>query len=159
MPYGRPNLTGDYGLARDGVVGWAALPFIAAGTSLFGGVMQGMAGQAAAKQQAAEAQRAAQVGKIKALDTATQMDDELNTTIGNIQAVRAAANVGASPTEAAITDKERDVSNRERNIRVFNINQQVASDEASARFYRRSGRTSLFTGVLGGLAGAASRLQ
>ena len=154
----RNNMTGDWGLAAQGVAFGPALPFVAAGASLASGVLQGMGGYAANKFQAQQAERAAQIGKIKANDTDTAMRQELQTTLGNIQAIRAATGSEWSPTEQAVMDEQRRVSDRERSIRVFNIRSQARADEDAASFYSSAANTALFGGALGGLANAAGKL-
>jgi hypothetical protein len=158
----RTNMTGDWGLAAHGAAfgpAAAALPYAAAAASLGGGIMQGLGGAAANKQQAAQAERAAQIGLIKASDTDTYMRDELQTTLANIQAIRASVGAEASPTEYAVIDKQRQTSDRQRETEVFNARAQAKSDEDAARFYRSSARMSLIGGGLSGILGAAQRLQ
>lgn len=130
-------------------MGAAAL--IPAGLSLASGVVQGIGQSKANSFQSAQAKQAADIGRIRADDTTTQMRDELSKTIAGISAVRASAGVGASPTEWAIKDATRAQSQREEGIRVYNIRSQVAADENAARFYKSSAKLSLFGGALGGL--------
>jgi hypothetical protein len=81
--------------------------------------------------------------------------DELATTLGNIDVVRAAANVDPlSPTGQAIRAKEQEVSDRQRTITVGNIREQADEKEREARYRKTAGKYAL----AGGIAGGTSRL-
>ena len=100
-----------------------------------------------------QAERAAALGRIKADQTDAHLRDELQTTLGNIDVIRAAANTDPlSPTALAVKDKEREVSDRQRQIQVANIRTQADEKEAEAGYRRRSGKFALFGGIASGVS-------
>lgn len=104
---------------------------------------------------AGQAERAAALGRVKAEQTDTALREELNTTLGNIDVIRAAAGTDPfSPTAMAIKDKEAAVSERNRRIAVSNITAQADERALEAKYRNRAGNLAL----LGGLAGSASRV-
>lgn len=112
--------------------------------------------------EADKAERAARAGRIAADQTDAAMRDELESTIGQIRAIRASSNSDLnSPTGLAIEEGETARSDRQRSIRVGNIRMQADEDERSAGFLRRSARSALNTGYLAaagvGLKGIAAR--
>jgi len=105
-----------------------------------GDIMKGSATQAADNFQADRAERAAQFGQTQAALTDTTMRENLNTTLGNIEAVRAAANADPnSPTGVAMLDRSTQLGERQRMAAVGSINSQVAEDKASADYLRKAG--------------------
>lgn len=125
-------------------------------------VMQGSATQAADNFKADQAERAAAFGEVQANLTDATMRENMNTTLGNIEAIRAAGNIDPnSPTTAAILDKNTDIANRQRNAAVGSIKAQVAEDRASADYLRKAGDFAVEqsylqagTDVLGGVGKA-----
>jgi hypothetical protein len=113
-----------------------------------------------------KAERAAEAGRIAADQTDAALREELDRTLDTIVAVRAAAGADIrSPTGQAVLDRESEVSDRERRIRVGNLRSQAASDEMSSDYFRtaagqalRTGETSAFGARLGGYASAVGRL-
>src|SRR5262245_17714003 len=72
--------------------------------------------------------------------TDVQFREELNTTLSNIEVMRAAGKIDpTSPTTAAFEERQRMVSDRQRIAAVGNIRQQAAEDEASAAYLQRLG--------------------
>lgn len=105
-----------------------------------GDIMKGSATKASDDFQADRAERAAQFGQTQAMLTDTTMRENLNTTLGNIEAVRAAANVNpTSPTTVALMDRSTELSNRQRTAAVGSIKAQAAEDQASADYLRKAG--------------------
>ncbi|MCK1445428.1 hypothetical protein IVB43_23875 [Bradyrhizobium sp. 48] len=103
-------------------------------------IMKGSATQAANDFQADRAERAAQFGELQATLTDTTMRENLNTTLGNIQAVRAAAGIDpTSPTTAALMDQSSSRSERQREAAVGTLKAQSAEDRASADYLRKAG--------------------
>jgi hypothetical protein len=104
---------------------------------------------------AAQAERAAALGRIKGDQTDAHLRDELQTTLGNIDVVRAAAGADPfSPTALAIKANETEISDRNRITAVGNIRAQADEREAEARFRRSSGKIAL----LGGFIGAGAKV-
>lgn len=110
------------------------------GMTVAGDIMGGSAKQAANDYQAARLEQAAQFGKTQAALTDATMRENLNNTIGTINAVRAAAGVDpSSPTTSAMVEMNSERSNRQRLAAVGSINSQVAEQEASAKYLREAG--------------------
>lgn len=116
-------------------------PSIAAlGLSVYGSITGGKAKQASYQAQADRAARAAEFGKLQAEQTDLHFRDELNTTLGNIDVIRAASHIDpSSPTTAAIEDRQRMVSDRGRSSALLSIRSQISEDEASAAYLRKAG--------------------
>lgn len=114
-------------------------------------VIKGFGESAGQDFMADQAERAAQLGRIKADQTDVQYRDELATTLGNISVIRAAAGVDPlSPTGAAIRAKEQEVSDRQRMTAVGNIRAQADEKEAEANYRRTAGKYALLGGFVGG---------
>jgi phage I-like protein len=106
--------------------------------------MKGQGQQAADDFKAAQQERAATYGRLKAQQTDAQMIEQTNTQLGNIDAIRAAAGADpTSPTSYALKDRTAALSNRNRSITVDNILAQAASDEADANYMRQAGDYAL----------------
>jgi hypothetical protein len=131
--------------------GIAAVSSIASmGLSAYGQVEQGKGNKAANEMRAAQAERAAQIGRINADSTDATLTERLKTTLGNIDAIRAAGNVDpASPTTAAIDDLNTKLSNRQRLAAVGTIREQASTDDASANYLRSAGSFALNQGYVG----------
>jgi hypothetical protein len=75
--------------------------------------------------QAQRLEQAATYGELKAVQTGGQMTRQLNTTLGNIDAVRAAANTDpSSPTGAALRDNAEQIGTDQKTTTVDSILQQ-----------------------------------
>src|SRR5258705_228582 len=69
--------------------------------------------------QADKLDQAAKYGELKAVQTGGQMTRSLNTTLGNIDAVRAAANTDpTSPTGNVVRENQESIGNEQRSITV-----------------------------------------
>lgn len=127
----------------------AAAPIL----GLAGGLVSAYGQYQAGNHAAAQSQRAAQVGRINADQVDASYRDELNSTIANINSIRASAGVGAnSPTGRAIEADQQRVSDRDRRIEVGSKRMQATQDEQDARFRRSSARMALFGGAATSLA-------
>jgi hypothetical protein len=137
---------------------------MAAGLQAYGDYEKGKGTQAADEFQAAELQRAAEYGDLKAVQTNAQLTRNINLTLGHIDAVRAAARADpTSPTGAAVRDYTEQVGTEQKGIQVGNILAQVKQQEADAAYLRYAGNQALLSGeiaagadVLKGLGGAVS---
>jgi hypothetical protein len=101
----------------------------------------------AASAEASRLKTAGVLARAAADETDTRMREELQSTLGNIRAARAAAGVSMdSPTQDAIEGEERRIA--ERNIKTQRANQeaQAADYDAAAAAKRRSARLALITG-------------
>lgn len=139
----------------------AAAAAISTGFQVAGSVAGAYGQKQGADQAAYAAQRRVEAGKLKALQTDTALREELASTIGNIEAVRAAANTNPnSPTIMAIKQNTRGRMDEDRKRQVGNIESQVAQDQAAVRFYRSYGRRAMVGGLLtagGQLASAGAK--
>lgn len=126
------------GAAASSMAGPASVASLA--LTVAGDITKGNATQAADNFQADRAQRAAEFGQMQATLTDTTMREQLNTTLGNIEAVRAAAHADPnSPTGAALLDSSEALSDRQRMAAVGSIKAQSAEDLASADYLRKAG--------------------
>lgn len=129
--------------------------------SAYGSVMKGQGTQAADDMQADRLNRAADFGRVQADLTDTTMREQLNTTIGNIDAIRAAGRIDpTSPTSAALIDRQTQLGDRSRGAALLNIRSQVSEDEASAAYLRKAGDFALMQGYIEGgtkIASAAAK--
>jgi hypothetical protein len=124
-------------------------------------ILQGQGVAKADEYQADKLDTAAKYGELKAVQTGGQMTRQLNQTLGNIDAVRAAANTDpTSPTGAAIRDNAEAIGTDQRTITVNSILQQSRQDTADAAYYRGAAKDALFSseisagaGILKGIAG------
>lgn len=116
-----------------------------------GGVMQGASQASGSKAQAAKAQRAAEFARLQADETDVQMREELRSTLANIDAIRASADVDPNgPTAIAIKDEQRRISDRERNTRTMGLRMQANQYEQDAQFYRKASKDYMMAGLING---------
>lgn len=110
----------------------------------------GALGQSGADQyQAKEAERAAEFGSLKATQTNAQLSRNMSMTLANMDAVRAAAHTGDSPTGAAVRGQVEDTLTEQKGIQVANIGQQALDDEAKASYLKNASQQALLTGGIG----------
>lgn len=122
--------------------------------SATGSVLGGMGTSSADKYKAELLEQQAQYGELKATQTGAQMTRNLNITLGNIDAVRAAARTDpTSPTGAAVRDYTEQVGTENKDIQVNSILEQSQMDEANAAYLRSASSDALLSGDIG--AGAA----
>jgi hypothetical protein len=121
-----------------------------AGASIFqaaGPIVQGIGTSNADKYQAAEQEQAAQYGDLKATQTNAALTRNLNQTLGNIDAVRAAARTDpTSPTGAAVRNTVEATGTENKNIQVDSIMAQAEQDRASAAYLRSASSMALLSG-------------
>ena len=124
-----------------------------AGAGIFqaaGSIVQGIGTSNADKYQAEEQEQAAQYGDLKAVQTNAALTRNLNQTLGNIDAVRAAARTDpASPTGAAVRNTVEATSTENKNIQVDSIMAQANQDRANAAYLRQASSTALLSGGIG----------
>lgn len=114
------------------------------GFDIAGKIFKGFGEKSAQDFQAAKDQRAAEIAKLRADQTDTQLREQLHTTLGNIDAIRAASNIDAlSPTTAAIKANETRVADRQRQIAVGNLQAQAREDQLSAKYHQELGNWAL----------------
>lgn len=128
-----------------------------AGLSAYSTILQSEGTADADNYQATKLQTAATYGDLKASQTSGQMTRNLNTTLGNIEAVRAAANTDPnSPTGAAVRDNQEAIGNQNRSITVNSILQQSIQDRNDAAYYQSAASNALTAGKVGAAAGLVS---
>lgn len=124
--------------SSSGVAGGASVASLA--LTAASDITQGSATQAQDEFQADKAERAAKFGELQATLTDTTMLQNLNTTLGNIESVRAAAGADPnSPTAVALMDQSESRSDSQRLAAVGSQRAQSAEDLASADYLRRAG--------------------
>lgn len=129
------------------------------GMSAYGTIKKGEGDQAAADFKADKAEEAARFGREQAELTDVTLRERLNTTLANIDSIRAAAHVDpTSPTTVAVEDWQRQLSNRQRSAAAVSAQAQASSDEASARYLRQAGDYALGQAELGAAVGVAGGL-
>lgn len=122
----------------------------AAGLSAYSSIEKGAGQQAADQYQADELRQRAQYAGIAATETSANMLDRLNITLGNIDAVRAAAHDNpTSPTGVAVRGMTEQYGDEERAIKVGNIMAQASMDTASAGYLDQAGQFAYSMGELG----------
>lgn len=111
--------------------------------------------------QSEQATRNARAGRVAADQTDAFLRDELESTVSHIRAIRASAGMTDSATSDAVIEKQGEVSDSQRRIKVGNIRAQADDDERSAAYLRRAARSSLNLSYLSaagiGIKGMAAR--
>jgi|KBSSwiStaDraftv2_1062776.scaffolds.fasta_scaffold400781_2 hypothetical protein len=126
------------------------------GLSAYSTILQAQGTATANEYQAAKLENAAKYGELKAVQTGAQMSRSLNTTLGNIEAVRAAARADPnSPTGAAILQNQEDIGTEQRTTVVNSILAQSRQDRSDAAYYRSAADHALFAGAISAGAGIA----
>jgi len=111
--------------------------------------MKGQATKSADDFKAAQQERAATYGRLKAQQTDAGMLEQENIQLGNIDAIRAAAGADpTSPTSYALKDRTRELGDRNRSTAVDNILAQAQQNEADANYMRQAGDYALTSSYL-----------
>ncbi|WGR74345.1 MULTISPECIES: hypothetical protein [unclassified Bradyrhizobium] len=119
------------------------------GLSAYADLLKGQSTATADEYQAARLDNAAVYGELKAKQTSGQMSRSLNTTLGNIEAVRAAAKADPlSPTGQAVLQNQEDIGDEQRGIVVNSILQQARQDRSDAAYYRDAAGNALTMGYV-----------
>src|SRR5215813_11353816 len=120
-----------------------------AGLSAYADLLKGENTATADEYQAQRLETAATYGELKAVQTSGQMTRNLNTTLGNIEAVRAAAHADPnSPTGAAVLENQEAIGEEQRGIVVNSILQQARQDRGDAAFYRDAAGRAMNVGEI-----------
>lgn len=149
---------GQAGSTGMGGSGASAASIASLGLSAYSSIQKGEGAKASNEAQAARAERAAEFGKLQAGLTDTNFRENLNTTLANIEVIRAAGHIDpTSPTTAAVEEHNRMLSDRQRTTALLNIESQVSEDEASAKFLHQAGDFALSQSYLeAGIKGASA---
>jgi hypothetical protein len=142
-----------------GIFSLASMGFQAAGAEA-----QAAGTSAAYTYKAEQLQRAAEYGDLKATQTAGQMTRNLNMTLGNIDAIRAAGRDDpTAPSGAAYRQMVENVGTEQTSITTFNILAQSQEDVANAAYLRQASSQALLMGditagadITKGIGGALS---
>jgi hypothetical protein len=142
--------TGGGGKLSQAGVGASGMSLASLGFSAASSII-GAEGTASADTYKAETlERAAQYGELQATQTNAQLTRNLNISLGNIDAVRAAAHGDpTSPTGAAVRDYVEQTQTERKNITVDTITAQAQEEEANAAYLRQASSTALLGGELG----------
>lgn len=129
------------------------LAFAAVGLTAGKTVMDGFGASAASDHKKNQARRAAEVARVQADQTDAAYRGELDTTLANIDAIRASAGLSlSSPTAQAMRGEAVDESTRQRLSKVRSLKSQATQSDSDAEFYGRAGRHALLSGFVGGAA-------
>ena|ERR1700683_2571960 len=132
----------------------APLSIASLGLGAIGSITSAEGTSSADKYKAEELDRAAQYGELKATQTNAQLTQNLNMTLGNIDATRAAMHDDpTSPTGAAVRGQVEAIDTSKKNIQVDSIEAQAQEDEANAAYMRSASSTALLSGDLSAGAG------
>ena len=142
-----------------GSSGAGGISLASVGLSAYSTILQSQGKANTDEFQAAKLEQAATYGDLKAVQTGGQLTRNLNQTLGNIDAVRAAANDDpSSPTGAAFRDNQELIGNQNRSITVNSILQQSTQERNDAAYYQSAASNALFAGGVGAAAGAFGAL-
>lgn len=126
------------------------------GLSAYSTILQAQGVAAADEFQASKLEQAATYGELKAVQTGGAMTRSLNQTLGNIDAVRAAANTDpTSPTGNAFRDNQEQLGTDQRTTTVNSILAQAAQQKSDAAYYKSAASDALFAGGISAAAGIA----
>jgi hypothetical protein len=129
------------------------LSLASTGFAAAGQMAQGKGQQAAANYEAGRKDLAAKFARAQAAQVDAHLSEELNTTIANINAVRAAQGGSPlSPTTQALIDNESKMSDRERKLRVNNLKAEASEAEGAANYLRYSGKVAMGAARIGALS-------
>lgn len=130
------------------------------GLQFYSSILQGQGQQASDDYQAQKLEEAATYGDLKAVQTSAQMTRNLNQTLGNIDAVRAAAGTDpSSPTGQAIRSSQEAIGNANKAITVNSITAQSLQDRNDAAYYQAKGNRDMLAGIISGGAGILKGLS
>ena len=136
-----------------------AVAIAAAVATVAGGVGKAAGDSAGLDYKSSQAARAAETGRVAAAQTDAQLRENLESTLGHIKAVRASSGTDPnSPTGDALLEGQKAISDRERQIRVANLEGQAADDERSSRFYKKSASSAMLWGTVGAFGSGLGRL-
>jgi hypothetical protein len=123
------------------------------GLDAYATMLKAQGQQTADEYQANRLDAAAKVGDAKASQTGASMSRNLVQTLGNIDAVRAAAHADPnSPTGAAFRDNEEQIGIQQMVTATGNIRTQAAQSRADAEYYRDKASDDM---LLGGISAAS----
>jgi hypothetical protein len=118
-----------------------------AGLKMYGDYLSSRGKAAGATYRAQTLEANAQRARVSAVQTGAAESQQLATTLGNIDAVRAAAHGDpTSPMAAAYRDSQEELGLTKKSIDVDNIMQQARQDDSDAAYLRTSAKYALLGG-------------
>ena len=127
-----------------------AISLASVGLQAGGAVLKGVGQSTGDTFQAEEATRKAEYAGLEASQKNAQMTRNLGITLGNMDAIRAAAKTNpTSPTGAAVRDYTEQVGTEQKDIAVDSLLAQQQMDEANAAYLRSASTTALLSGDIG----------
>jgi hypothetical protein len=121
-----------------------------AGLAAYSDILKGQGTAAGENYKAASLENAAARGRVAAAQTGASETEKLVQTLGNIDAVRAAAHTDpTSPTGAAIRDWNETLGLTKKSIDVDNIMAQSQQEDSDAAYLRSASKYALLGGELG----------
>jgi hypothetical protein len=125
-----------------------------AGVSAFGTWFQGEGTAAGDTYQAEREESQAQYAKTAAVETGAALSQRLQTALGNIDAMRAAAGTSSlSPTGNAVRDTQENLGLSQKAIAVDKYNAQAQQDQSDAAYLRTAGKFAIMGGDIGAAGG------
>lgn len=125
----------------------AAVSMASAGLSAGSALTKGYGSSEGQKYQAERLDEAARYGELQAEQTGGALSRQLAITLGNIDAVRAAAHTDpTSPTGVAVRDFNERMGLEQKGIQVSNLLQQSKQNTADAAYFRKSANMALLSG-------------
>jgi hypothetical protein len=135
-------------------LGASGLSAASAGLDAYSSWLKGAGENASDQYRAERAEQAAQYAKLDAAQTGAAMSMRLSSALGNIDAMRAAANTDPrSPTGAAIRDTQENIGLSQKAIAVDNKMAQARQDESDAAYLQTAGKYALLGGDIGAASG------
>lgn len=127
-----------------------AISLASVGLEPGGAALKGFGQSTADTFQAEEANRKAEYAGLEAAQKNAQMTRNLGITLGNMDAIRAAAKTNpTSPTGAAVRDYTEQIGTEQKDIAVDSLPAQQQMDEANAAYLRTASTTALLSGGIG----------
>jgi hypothetical protein len=135
------------GSSGSGGSGAGGMSLASVGLSAYSDLLKGQSTATYDNFQAEKLDTAATYGELKGVQVGGQMTRSLNNSLGNIEAVMAAARADPnSPTGAAILTDQENIGTDQKNIAVNSILQQARQDTADAAYYRKASSNALLSG-------------
>jgi hypothetical protein len=130
--------------------GASGLSIGGAGLSAYSAILSSQGTAAGENYKANMLERSAQRGQVAATEKGASDTEQLVNTLGNIDAVRAAAHTDiTSPTAAAVRDTQEQRGLTQKSIAVDQIMAQSQQEEAEATYLRSAGKAALLSGEIG----------
>jgi hypothetical protein len=125
-----------------------------AGVGAYASILQGQGTAAGDQYQAEREEVQAQYARTAAVQTGAALSQRLQTALGNIDSMRAAAGGSPlSPTGNAVRDTQENIGLSQKAIAVDKYNAQAQQDQSDAAYMQTAGKYALMGGELGAAGG------